>query len=462
MGARLGRVGVLGLARSGAATARYLAERLGGDVDRVLAYDSSDTEGVRRVARELEALGVETHLGAGSVEDGLDLVVASPGIPPHAPLLVAARASGARLVSELEFAFQESASPWIGITGTNGKTTTTHLVGHLLTSSGIVNVRVGNIGTPAIGVVERTDPSTVIVAEVSSFQLALADSFHPRVAILLNITPDHLDWHGSHESYVADKGRIFENMGAEDVAVINVDDEGSAPFASRVGTEGVRVVRVSQEQRDDVGAHVADGVLVLREPSGVKPLVAIDELQLRGAHNVGNALAAAAAAHAVGARLADIADGLRTFAPIEHRLQPVGEIDGVEYVNDSKATNTDAARTALAAYADGSVILLLGGRSKGASFDGLAADAERSARTVIVFGEARTVLAEAFSGRSVPVLVVETLADAVELAAASAEAGDVVLLSPACASFDEFDDYERRGEAFAAAVSSLTSRSEVL
>ena len=368
---------------------------------------------------------------------------------------MSARASGSHLISELEFAFERSSSPWVAITGTNGKTTTTHLVGHVLSSAGIVSFRVGNIGTPAIGVVEDADESTLVVAEASSFQLALSDTFHPRVAVLLNITPDHLDWHGSQAAYVSDKARIFDNMGEDDVAVVNVDDPGSAPFADEVAARGVRVMRVSLERPQPGGAYVADGVLFLEEASGPKRLLEVEELGIRGQHNVSHALSAAAAAHAVGARPADIADGLRTFAPIEHRLQPVAEVAGVEYVNDSKATNVDAARTGLAAYADRPVILLLGGRAKGGSFEALADDAERVARAVVVFGEARAVLDDAFAGRDVPVTEAETLGDAVTAASRLAEAGDVVLLSPACASFDEFADYEERGRSFSAVVSSL-------
>jgi UDP-N-acetylmuramoylalanine--D-glutamate ligase len=400
-------------------------------------------------------MGVTVALGADALAGEYDLCVASPGIPPHAPIMRSAREHSARVVSEIEFAFELSDQTWIAVTGTNGKTTTTALIAHVLQCAGIDNRAVGNIGDPAVPAVVSSPASTVIVAEVSSFQLALTESFRPRVAVLLNLTPDHADWHGSLEAYAADKARVFTNLGEGDTAIIDVDDAGSARYVDAASRRGADVVRVSRNVRHSGGACVVDGVLCLETRGGLIRLVKESDLEIRGSHNVSNALAAAAAAHAIGVSAADIRDGLRTFSPIEHRLEPVAMVGGVEWFNDSKATNPDAVLKALTAFGDQPLILLLGGRNKGNDFGPLARRVDERARAAVLFGEARHELAEAFADSATHVVEAVSLADAVEAAAALAAPGDAVVLSPACASFDEFSSYEERGRVFKHAVSSI-------
>ena len=453
------RVLVLGLGRSGEAVARYLAEERddGADVS-VDVLDESDGAEAQARAEAARRLGARVGLGATAVEGTFDLIVASPGIPPHSALMRSAVASGAPVISEVEFAFRRSRSPFVAITGTNGKTTTTALVAHLLREAGKPAEAVGNIGTPAIGAVRDAGPASVLVAEVSSFQLALTVDFRPRVALLLNITPDHADWHGSHEAYEADKAKLFANMGAGDVAVIDVDDEGSAPWADRVEAQGVRVVRVSRTTLHPGGVSVVDEVITVDAPECRVGLAPVTELRIRGAHNVSNALAAAAAALAMGAAPDAVRHGLASFSPIEHRLEPVGVVDSAEYYNDSKATNPDAVLKALTAFDDRPVVILLGGRNKGNDFGPLARAVSQRCSTAILFGESAPQIQEAFPADGCPTIECATLAEAVELAAARAGAGDVVLLSPACASFDEFTSYEHRGASFRRLVEDLARK----
>ncbi len=446
---------VIGLGASGEAAARYLLARVPEEVGSVTVVDSGSHDRLADVAAELAALGAHVRLGVEEVEGTFDLGVASPGIRPSAPIMESAKRACGRVISEIELAWLESSSPWIAITGTNGKSTTTALVTHLLNAGGTPAVLVGNYGPPAIASVADSDELTVLVAEVSSFQLALTESFHPRVSVLLNITPDHADWHGTHDAYVADKTRVFANQGAGDTAIVDVDDAGSAPFAESTENAGIETVRVSLNRRFMPGAGLFDGALALETPGGLVRLVGPEELQVRGAHNVSNALAAAAAAHAVGVSAASIREGLRTFRPIEHRLEPVGDVEGVEYFNDSKATNPDAVLKALAAFPDRPLIVLLGGRNKGNDLRPLAEQVARYATLAVLFGEAADEFERAFRGLEIEAVRATELGSAVEAAAGRAKPGDVVLLSPACASFDGFANYEERGRAFKQLVADM-------
>lgn len=445
-----GAYAVLGLGISGEAVCRFLAKRLGrGGVERVIAYDSADTPELRSRVADLEAIGIECVLGADADVAPADVVVASPGIRPDSPLMRSASQAAAEVISEIELAYRASSSPWIAITGTNGKTTTTALVGHLLSCSGVPCEVIGNIGRPAISVVDYLGPATLLVAEVSSFQLKSSIRFHPRVSVLLNITPDHIDYHGSFEAYAADKARIFAQQGHGDTAVIDIDDPGAAPYASIIETAGVSVVRVSVTTEPETGAFLRGERLMLHGVQGMLELVGRDEMRIKGRHNVSNALAAAAAALAAGADLEGVREGLRTFSPLPHRLEPVGVVDGVEYFNDSKATNPDSVLKALTAFDDRPLVLLLGGRNKGSSFASVAEAACGRARAVVVFGEAADEIAEAFEGREgCRLLRASGLAEAFVAARSVARVGDVVLLSPGCASFDEFQGYEHRGDTF--------------
>jgi len=450
----LGDVLIVGLGRSGSAVAHALAPLLGSsDVLSLTAVDTADTPEMRQAADVVKALGVRVELGVVGVAGTYDTCIASPGIAPHTPIMVSAAAACSQLLSEIELAYVRSRAPWIAVTGTNGKTTTTSLVAHLLSNAGLAVHTVGNIGTPAMTVVDHAEPDDVIVAEVSSFQLALTSTFHPRVAVLLNITPDHADWHGSLARYAQDKARVFANLTADDTAVVDIDDPGSAVWADKLEARGVRVARVSRLVPVSGGANVVGGVLTLITPHGPEPLVAAEELRIRGDHNVSNALAAAAAAHAMGVHAADIRAGLTTFEPIAHRLEPVGVRDGAEYVNDSKGTNPDAVVKALTAFGDRDIVLLLGGRNKGSDFAPLAAAiAARGGVRPVVFGEAAAEISAALADAGVAFDSASGLRLAVDQAATIAHSGDVVLLSPGCASFDEFKNYEHRGEFFASLV----------
>ena len=452
----LGDILVLGLGRSGEAVVRYAVGLIAtGRIASVTAYDTADDEGIRALAHRLEDIGCTIRLGGERVEGEYDLCVASPGIRPTAPLMSSAVRRCGRVISEIEFAFIESSQKWMAITGTNGKTTTTALAVHLLRAGGISARPVGNIGSPAITAVSESDPDEVLVAEVSSFQLALTDKFHPRVAVLLNVTPDHIDWHGSFEQYAADKLRVFSNLGDDDLAVVDIDDPGSAEAVNGLVAAGIPVARISRCEVHPLGATAADGVLALVTPAGELRLCREDELLIRGAHNVSNALAAAAAAHAFGVSAADLRAGLTGFRAIEHRLESVATIDGIEWFNDSKATNPDAVFKAIEAFAETPLIVLLGGRNKGSDFRPLARLVDGRAKAAVLFGESRHELAAAFEGLAVQTLEAVSLADAVEAARGLATSGDAVVLSPACASFDEFSSYEHRGAVFKSLVGEL-------
>lgn len=428
-----------------------------GEVGSVMVVDAADSEALRDAARDLDGLGVRVVLGVdeagepssvGAAADRFDLCVASPGVPPHSALMAWAESVSEEVISEIEFAYRRSDRPWIAVTGTNGKTSTTALITHLLLTAGIPARAVGNIGEPAITVATDISAPNVLVAEVSSFQLALTQEFHPTVAVMLNITPDHLDWHQSMAAYVAAKERVFANMTADDVAVIDVDDSGSAHFAQQVAARGVPVARVSRSQRGAGTATVVDGVLMLETSGGPVRLVGAGELRIRGKHNVSNALAAAAAAEAFGVSAVALREGLRSFMPIEHRLESVAVVGGVEWVNDSKATNPDAVIKALTAFEGQPLTVLVGGRNKENDFTALAEALSSEANRVVVFGEAADELAGALSLTATCFTVAASMREAVQAARELAEPGSVVLLSPACASFDEFLSYEQRGSVF--------------
>lgn len=449
---------VLGLGASGRAAAVYAAarpERFGP----VVAVDAADSPALREAAAELEVRGVRVFLGSDGVEGRFELCVASPGIPPYAPLARAAATASERMISEIEFAYEESRSTWVAVTGTNGKTTTTALIAHLLREGGVAAVSVGNIGTPAIEAVAEAGEDAVLVAEVSSFQLALTENFHPRVAVLLNVTPDHVDWHGSLKEYAAAKARVFANIEPGDAAVIDCDDTGATMLLSEARERRARIVRVSTVSCGTAEACIDDrGALRLLGRDGEPiTLLGADELQIKGDHNVSNALAAAAAVFELGVTPEDLRAGLASFRPIEHRLEPVGEVAGAYWFNDSKATNPDAVSKALGAFGERPLVVLLGGRNKGNDFGSLATQVAERVRAAVVFGEAREDIGKALRAAGLEPTVTPTLTEAVTAAASIAERGDAVVLSPACASFDEFSSYEERGQVFKDLVKGLAS-----
>ncbi len=443
-------VAVLGAGASGLAVVDYLVRhRATGHPSHIALYDSATSEKLAQVALALRQVSVDFYPGADSLTAPADLCIASPGIPPASPLFRSALSQSTRLVSEIEFAFERSTSTWVGVTGTNGKTTVTSLITHLLREGGLIAEAVGNIGDPAIAAIDRVGSETILVAEVSSFQLASTENFRPKVAVLLNITEDHIDWHGSFESYARDKAKLLANLADDDVAIIDIDDSGSAVYANAVEATGVRVIRVSRRCLPSGGAGLTPGSeLAITCGPEIRALLSSADLRIKGPHNINNALAAAAAASVLGVDLEAIRRGLRSFTPVAHRLQTVLTVNGVEYVNDSKATNPASVVVAIEAFAHNRIVLLLGGRNKGSEFRSLASALSAGDIRVIAFGEAAEEIAQHMRSEDVPCDVVAGLVDAVDVAARIARVGDVVLLSPGCASFDEFDGFAHRGEVF--------------
>jgi UDP-N-acetylmuramoylalanine--D-glutamate ligase len=371
-----------------------------------------------------------------------DVVVPSPGVPAAHPVYRLARAAGIAVRGEVELAARWSICPLVAVTGTNGKTTVTSLIAEMLSASGVAALAAGNIGLPLCDAVGNEELQ-VVVAEVSSFQLAFAESFRPIVAVWLNLAADHLDWHGSLDAYIAAKARIWARQGPSDVAVVNADDPVVLAEARRAPSQ---VVTYGLESAT-VDYGVVDGWL--RGPSG--PLLEVSRLPRSMPHDVSNALAASAAALAAGATVEGVRAALLGFAPLPHRLTLVGYAGGVRWYDDSKATNPHAAVAAVEGF--DSVVLIAGGRNKGLDLSTLALVADRI-RAVVAIGEAAPEVAAAFAGLR-PVTTAASMADAVAAAAAAARTGDVVLLSPGCASYDWYRSYAARGDDFALAVHAL-------
>lgn len=418
----------------------------------VTVYGGGSSEPTEQT-RALEGRGARFVYGTEEVEGRYDICVASPGISEFSGFFAAAAAHAGEIMGEPEFAWRLSSAPWCAITGTNGKTTTTTLVHHLLDAAGIANAAVGNIGTPTIDAVDTADAASWMVAELSSYQIATTRELHPRVAVLLNITPDHLAWHRTHEAYAAAKAKLFRNMGEGDLAIVDVEDEGVMAVSDRIFTPGRRVLSLGlADAGTPDAAFVRDGSLTVRLAGEETVLIEAARLAIAGSHNVVNALAAAAAALFIGASADAVRAGLSSFMPLEHRVEPVGELDGVRYYNDSKATNTDAVEKALTAFPDDDVILLLGGHDKGTPLEDFAAYVCERVRSVVCYGEARErfrhAIEDACRNRDVDIAEAEDMCDAVDVARSLASRGDVVLLSPACSSFDEFSGFEERGRRF--------------
>jgi UDP-N-acetylmuramoylalanine--D-glutamate ligase len=427
---------VVGFGASGEAVAGRLRQ-LGFDV---VACDDTGGDEMRRRAAAAGVALEERPDGARLAElvAAAELVVPSPGVPAHHPVFALTAAAGTAVESELGLAADAIDVPIVAITGTNGKTTVTTLVAEMLVASGMRAIAAGNIGTPlttAVG--QRVD---VVVAEVSSFQLQLAPRFHPRVGVWLNLAPDHLDWHGSDESYAAAKFRVWENQGADDVAVANADDPGLEAWAAKAPG---RVVRYGIDEPAEYS--VAGGELV--GPDG-ETIVAVGELWRALPHDLGNSLAASAAALAGGASLDGVRAALRAFRGLPHRLALVGDADGVRWYDDSKATNPHAAAAAIRSFE--SVVLIAGGQNKGLDLAAMAEGADR-VRGVVAIGAAGDQVRDAFE-RQTAVVTAESMDAAVEAAGDMARPGDAVLLSPGCASFDWYVSYAERGDDFARAV----------
>jgi UDP-N-acetylmuramoylalanine--D-glutamate ligase len=435
---------VVGLARSGAAAARMLARR--GDV--VRGVDSHHPEGAAGLGGE----GVEVTLDTDGVAqlNGIRTVVKSPGVPREAPVITAALGRGVEVIGELELAWRAIPNRFLAVTGTNGKTTTVELLGHLYRTAGEPVAVAGNVGTPLASLTGAVEADATVVCEASSFQLEDTVAFAPECAVFLNLAPDHLDRHSDLDSYLAAKLRIFANQGNDDLAVYNADE----PALAGADLGGcARRIAFCRGAAPECEVALAEETLFYAG----EPLLDVAELGLFGEHNVANAMAAATAALAMGLDRDAVRAGLRSFAGVPHRLEPVAEIDGVRFVNDSKATNVASAVVGIGAFGGG-VHAILGGSEKEEPFAPLVEPvAKRCAACYLIGATADRLAAELAPvvARGVPLHRCADLEDAVRRAAAAASPGAIVLLSPACASFDAFESFERRGDRFREIVGEL-------
>ena len=440
------RVVVLGAARSGVAAAELLVRR-----DAVVTV--TDVKTAIDEAGRLQAMGVSLELGGHRTETltKADLIVVSPGVPLGQPALAAARAAGVPIIGELELAWRWLRGRVIAVTGTKGKSTTTTLTGRMLTAAGFEVLVGGNIGTPLSAQVDESTPRTLHVVEASSFQLEATDTFRPWIAGLLNFSPDHLDQHPSVEAYAAAKARIFARQTDEDWAVINADDREVVMLAeqseARHVTYGLSAAGTRFTVHDDAIIERQDGVEA--------PLVPLSAVHVMGRHILSDIVAAAAISRTAGASAAALRRAVEEFRGLEHAMELVAEIDGVRFVNDSKATNVESARRSIESAASG-VVAIVGGRYKGGDFRDLASPLRQRAGAVIAIGEAAARVVEAL-GEVVPVERAGSMADAVQRAFAMAPPGGVVVLAPACSSFDMFRDYAERGRVFREEVQQLAA-----
>ena len=447
------RVLVVGLGKSGIASAQFLATRGA----RVTVSDTrTQTELKAQIPALLDrGIAVETGGHGERTFRDQDLIVVSPGVPSNLPQLVRARAQGIPVIGEIELAARFLKGKIVAITGSNGKTTTTTLCGDLIASSSQRTLMGGNIGTPVILLVDDSTDDTINVIEVSSFQLETIETFHPHVAVVLNITPDHLDRHGSMEAYTAAKARIFENQTASDFSVLNLDDPGSAGLQSRTKARVCWFTRKQQLTGERIGAFVRDGEIFWRGAGRDERVLAISEITLKGAHNLENVLAAVAVGRLCGCDAVSIRNAVRQFKAVEHRLQHVGTVAGVEYYNDSKATNVDATIKAIESF-PGNIHLILGGKDKDSDYTLMNSLLRERVKRVYTIGAAAEKIRSHVQA-AVEVLPCRTLDNAVERAHDLAKSGDIVLLAPACSSFDQFENYEHRGRTFRSLIERLSA-----
>jgi UDP-N-acetylmuramoylalanine--D-glutamate ligase len=450
------RIVILGLGVSGRSAAGLLARRGA----RVLASDTASAPAPPEELAGLEALGVEIETGGHSrtLLDGADLVILSPGIDPATGPAAAALERGMKVVSEIEAASWYFDGPVIGITGTNGKSTTTELTAAMLRAGGISAAAGGNLGRAFSAIAVEEPDLEVIVLELSSFQLELVDEFRAETGIVLNVTPDHLDRYPSEAAYEAAKARLWLGQKPEDWAICNADDDGAIRLAR--SAPGVRLPFTLHDRPGETGAWIETyggtphAVAKLPGHDGIEPLFAVADSPLAGPHNLSNAMAAALAARRYGVRIDSITAAMKDFRALPHRLEPVGEIAGVRFFNDSKATNVASARAALSGF-DSGVVLIAGGTYKGIPFLPLREELSRCGTAAVLIGESRSRLLEDLAG-TVPLHEAETLEEAVAIAYRLADSGGVILLAPACSSFDMFTDYRERGDRFREAVARLS------
>ena len=447
------RVLVVGLGKSGVASSLFLQSRGA----RVTVSDAKSEEQLRSEIPALldKGIVVETGKHGERTFRDQDLIVVSPGVPNDVPQLVNARKNGTPVIGEIELAARFLQGEVIAITGSNGKTTTTTLTGEVIAAGGFQSLVGGNIGTPAITFVDQSTPKTWVVLEISSFQLETIETFRPHIAAILNITPDHLDRHGSMEAYIAAKARIFENQTEKDFAVLNMDDPTCVALGKGLKPQ---VFWFSRKQEVQRGAFVRNGKIIFRDASGEREVMPADEITLKGAHNLENVLAAAAMGLLAGVAPEKVRQAVKDFKAVEHRLEYVATIRGVQYFNDSKATNVDATVKALESF-PGNIHLILGGKDKGTDYSVLNGLLKSRVKRVYTIGAAAQKIESQISG--VEVTSAGTLDVAVRKANEFAQSGDIVLLAPACASFDQFQSYEHRGRAFKEAVHAMAQREAV-
>jgi UDP-N-acetylmuramoylalanine--D-glutamate ligase len=451
------KVLVVGLGKSGLAAALFL-RRQGAQVT------VSDVRSAEALGKDIPALideGIAVEVGGHGLLTfrRQDLIVVSPGVPVDTPELVQVKKFGLPIIGELELAAHYLRGKVLAITGSNGKTTTTTLCGEVLEAAQ-VRVQVGgNIGVPVIALVEASREEGWSVLEVSSFQLETTYEFHPQIAVILNITPDHLDRHGTFANYAAAKERIFARQTAEDALVLNADDEATKAAAARAPSQ---VFWFSRTRVVRQGAFVHEGVIQFRasEQGTAEPVMRVDEIPLKGAHNVENVLAAVCAARLGGVAGETIREAVKNFRAVEHRLEYVATLNGVDYYNDSKATNVDASMKAIAAF-PGGIHLILGGKDKNSDYRQMRALIAERVRAVYTIGAAAEKIYTHVEGAA-PIVSAGTLEEAVGRAGGAAQPGEIVLLAPACSSFDQFENYEHRGRVFKETVLARRGVKEVV
>lgn len=442
------RVLVVGIGRSGVAAAFFLQERGA----RVTVSDSKTEAQLQLEIAALLDRGISIEAGRHGERTfrDQDLIVVSPGVPSDHPQLQQARSLGIPVIGEVELAFRFLQGKVIAITGSNGKTTTTTLIGEILAKSGKKTLVGGNIGTPVISLVEKSTPESYMVLEVSSFQLETIQQFRPWISVVLNITPDHLDRHHTFQAYVDAKARMFENQTASDFAVLNADDATCVNLKDRAKGP---LYWFSRKQKVDTGAFLSGTQIVFRDGGRETPLMECSEIYLKGAHNLENVLAAVSVGMIAGCGPQEIRRAVSEFHGVEHRLEPVSTIHGVSFFNDSKATNVDATIKALESF-PGNIHIILGGKDKGSDYSVLNPLLRERVKRAYLIGAAAEKIAAQIKG-VVPLAHSGTLERAVQQAFEAAAEGDIVLLAPACASFDQFENYEQRGRVFKELVHSL-------
>jgi UDP-N-acetylmuramoylalanine--D-glutamate ligase len=445
------RVLVVGLGRSGVASALFLKSQGA----RVTVSDAKSEDQVREHIPALLDAGIAVETGGHGERtfQNQDLIVVSPGVPVDAQPIVQARSLGQPVIGEVELAAQFIKGPIVAITGSNGKTTTTTLVGKILAAGGIRVLVGGNIGTAAVSLAPQTTPETVTVLEISSFQLETIRTFRPKVAVILNVTPDHLDRHHTFKAYVDAKARIYENQTQEDFAVLNADDPTCVEMGA--GTRA-QVFWFSRKRALESGAFVREAQIIFRRNGSEQRVISLAEIALKGAHNVENVLAAVCAGALMGCAPEKIRSAVRDFKAVEHRLEYVATVRGVDYYNDSKATNVDATIKALESF-PANIHLILGGKDKGSDYAVLNDLLRQRVKSVYTIGAAAEKIQLQIKGAAGTVSS-GTLEAAVRQAATTAHPGDIVLLAPACASFDQFQNYEHRGRVFKELVHELAIR----